>query len=68
LSQEVSQKWPEIAGSKWRWFAKPGERFQLLSPKADVLPLHHFPPRNHRKGARDQQHKDKKLEIVRLGR
>src|SRR5229473_4336615 len=35
---QTSQKWPEIAGSKWRGFAKPGERFQRLSPKAVVLP------------------------------
>jgi hypothetical protein len=34
---QTSQKWPEIAGSKWRGFAKPGERFQLLSPKAVVF-------------------------------
>src|SRR5229473_7827139 len=40
---QTSQKWPEIAGSKWRGFAKPGERFQRLSPKAVVLPLHHSP-------------------------
>src|SRR5256885_14244744 len=40
---QTSQKWPEIAGSKWWGFAKPGERFQWLSPKAVVLPLHHSP-------------------------
>jgi hypothetical protein len=40
---QTSQKWPEIAGSKRRGFAKPGERFQRLSPKAVVLPLHHSP-------------------------
>src|ERR1700704_1034971 len=34
---QTSQKWPEIAGSKWRGFAKPGERFHLLSPNAVVL-------------------------------
>ena len=33
---QFSQKWPEIAGSKGRGFAKPGERFQLLGSKAVV--------------------------------
>ena len=40
---QTSQKWPEIAGSKCRGFAKLGERFQRPSPKAVVLPLHHSP-------------------------
>ena len=38
---QTSQKWPEIAGSKRRGFAKPSERFQRFSPKSDRLPLHH---------------------------
>src|SRR5438105_9607203 len=41
---QTSQTWPEIAGSKYEELAKPGERFQRLSPKAVVLPLHHSPP------------------------
>ena len=40
---QTFQKWPEIAGSKYGELAKPGERFQRLSPKAVVLPLHHSP-------------------------
>src|SRR5829696_7349749 len=40
---QTSQKWPEIAGSKYSELAKPGEKFQRLSPKAVVLPLHHSP-------------------------
>jgi Aldo/keto reductase family len=38
---QKSQKWPEIAGSKCRWFAKPSERFQQLSSKSDGQRLHH---------------------------
>ncbi len=40
---QTSQTWPEIAGSKYGELAKPSERFQRLSPKAVVLPLHHSP-------------------------
>jgi hypothetical protein len=44
---QESQKWPEIAGSKCRGFAKPSERFQRLSPKSDRLPLAIFGPENY---------------------
>jgi len=36
---QTFQKWPEIAGSKYGELAKPGERFQRLSPKAVVRSL-----------------------------
>jgi hypothetical protein len=40
---EFCKKGSEVAGSKFRGFAKRGEGFQQLSPKSDRLPLHPFP-------------------------
>ena len=40
---QTAQKCPETAGSKSNGIAKQGERFQRVSPKAVVLPLHHSP-------------------------
>jgi hypothetical protein len=34
---QIVQKYPEIAGSERRWFAKPDEMFQWLSPELDSL-------------------------------
>src|SRR6266481_4721045 len=40
---QTLRKWPEMAGSKWGWIAKPPQQYQRLGPEPDRLPLHHSP-------------------------
>jgi hypothetical protein len=65
---QTAQKRPEIAGSKWRALQNRVRNINGLAqiPIACRYIISHRV--NHCKGARDQQHKDKKREIVTLGR